>query len=208
LQKRRHDQGPTSFPLIEAAPRLFPQHWARLAAVTGGETQALAALDRPDPGPLAVARRRALEEGGLAPDSSRAALAEEDAGALVEAILAALREAGATARVAADGIFAGSGQRQPIPAELWRDAKFELRAGSLASGAFAWRHVRLALTSAAAETLAGEVADWLRRRREENGDEPKKTLANAASERFGARLTVRAFNAAYARCYSRPRKPK
>jgi hypothetical protein len=36
--------------------------------------------------------------------------------ALVDAILAGLREDGAPGRVSANGIFAGSGQRQTIPA--------------------------------------------------------------------------------------------
>ena len=52
--------------LRDAPASLFADDFARLAALKGGEKEALEALDRPDPGILAFYRREALASGALA----------------------------------------------------------------------------------------------------------------------------------------------
>jgi hypothetical protein len=202
---------PSSIPLSEALQRLFPEPWARLVALKGGEAKALEAVDQPDSGHLVFARRQRLASGGLSGEPRDRALEQEDAVALVESVLAELRRIGEASRISADGIFVGSGQRQTIPVELWERGKFEFRRGAFTSGAFAYDHVRLRLETGVAddETAVVQVANWLRRRRAERGDEPKKQLSVEASKAFGAPISVREFNAAYAHCYGRSRgRPK
>ena len=202
------------FPLSEATQRLFPEPWARLVALKGSEAKGFEAIERPDPPILVLRMRETLANPWIQPELRRSGLQAEEAMTLVDVILNGLRADGRAGRLAADGIFVGTGQRQIIPAELWSDARFEFGANTFMSGDFVYHHVRLSLASAPSddEKRVAEVVEWLKQRRTERGDEPKKLLLGQAQKMFGEFLLTREFNTAYAQCYDRsrgrPRKRK
>lgn len=114
---------------------------ARLALLKGGEAKALEVLDNPDPGILVFFRRQNLEIGRGTPAYRAAAMAEEEAYALVHRLHDGLRALGSEGRVIASGLFAGTGLRQAIPAELWALAKVGFGAGAVASNGFVYHNV-------------------------------------------------------------------
>ena len=121
--------------LRDAPASLFADDFARLAALEGGEAEALAALDRPDPGIIAFYRREALAFGALSVGRRQEAEAQEEADLLARKLVACFRDSAAAGRFAASGLFARTGLGQEIPPELWADGKIEFAAGRLNS----WR---------------------------------------------------------------------
>ena len=202
------------FSLPEAISHLFSKEWARLVELRGGEAKALEAMDRPDPAFLVFYRQEMLSIAKPDSELKMKALRDEEADGLVTSILAELRRLGAIGRIVASGILANSCERQTIPTEFWEQANVRINTGLLISGAFECHHVRLALgaNGATEEDQVAKVAAWLKRRRAEKGDEPKKVLGKVAEGEFGPRLTTREFNSAYSQCYGRvrgrPRKTK
>jgi len=193
--------------LSEAPARFFADDWARLALLKGGEAKALEALDNPDPGILVFYRRQNLEFGRGTPTHLAAATVEEEAYALVHRLHDGLCTLGSEGRVSASGLFAGTGLRQAIPAELWALAKVGFGAGTVASNGFVYHNVTVepAATPVDVENVVAAMSAWLSRRRAERGDELKQILQHAVREEFGDGFTVRAFNISYGACYKRTR---
>jgi hypothetical protein len=104
-----------SIKLSEAPALLFAKVWSRIVSLKGGKEQALEALDHPDPAILVVQRRRFLEANRNDSEHRRAALAREEAYALISELISNLRNLGAEGRIIASGLFAGTGQRQLGP---------------------------------------------------------------------------------------------
>jgi len=193
------------------APAVFvADAFARLAALKGGAAAALQALDHPDPAFLVFYRREALRQG-LEPPAGLRELAAEEANQLAEALIADFRRLGAEGRLTASGVFAASGMRQPIAAELWPMARIEFAAGRMTSGALAYHGVTIRAAGARLGSTepAEVVRTWLGKRRREKGEELRKTLVEAARRELGEAFTVRRFDAAYAALYERKRgRPK
>lgn len=199
---------PPAAPIALAdAPAVFlADAFAALAALKGGAAAALRALDHTDPGILVYYRQQGLE-AGLAPAARQRALAAEEARRLAEALTADFRLRCADRRLAASGVFALSGVRQPIAAELWPMAKIEFAAGRITSGALAYEGVTIAAADAGRgpDEPAELVLAWLEQRRLEKGEELRKILLEAARCALGEAFTVRRFDAAYAALYGRKR---
>ncbi len=195
--------------LLGDAPAAFlGEAFARVAALKGGAAAAVQALDHPDPGILVFYRRQGLE-AGLAPTARLEALAAEEASRLAEALIADFRRLVAEGRLAASGVFAASGMRQPIAAELWPMARIEFAATRMTSGALAYEGVTISAAEARPSDPAEAVRAWLGRRRREKGEELRKILIEAARRELGEAFTVRRFDAAYAALYERKRgRPK
>jgi hypothetical protein len=193
--------------LGEAPARFFADDWERLALLKGGEAKALEVLDNPDPGILVFYRRQSLENGRGTPADRAAAMAEEEADVLVHRLHDGLRALGSEGRVIASGLFAGTGLRQAIPAELWALAKVGFGAGAVASNGFVYHNVTVepAATPVDVENVVAAMSAWLGRRRAGRGNELKQILQHAARKEFGDAFTVRAFNIAYTACYKRTR---
>ncbi len=193
------------------APAVFvADAFARLAALEGGAEAALQALDDPEPAFLVFYRREALRRG-LEPPARMRQLAAEEAGQLAEALIADFRRLCSDGRLAASGVFAASGMRQPIAAELWPMARIEFAAGRMTSGALAYDGVTMAAAEAPLRPIdpAEVVRTWLGKRRRERGEELRKTLVEAARRELGEAFTVRRFDTAYAALYERKRgRPK
>jgi len=143
--------------LRDAPAFLFADDFARLAALKGGEAEALDALDRPDPGILAFYRREALAFGALSFEQREAAQAQEDADLLARTLVARIRDSAAAGLLAAAGLFARTGLRQEIPPELWAEVKIEFAAGRLTLGEFAYAAVTV--REAAADEPAPPAAE-------------------------------------------------
>ena len=195
--------------LRDAPASLFADDFARLAALKGGEAEALEALDRPDPGILAFYRREALAFGALSVGRRQEAEAQEDADLLARTLVPRIRDSAAAGLLAAAGLFARTGLRQEISPELWAEAKIEFAAGRLTLGEFAYAGVTVSAAApdepAAQDDPAAALSAFLEDRRRRQGDELKKALREASRERFKEAFTVRRFDAAYAAVYGRRR---
>jgi hypothetical protein len=198
--------------LRDAPALLFADDFARLAALKGGEKEALEAVDRPDPGMLAFIRREALSSCALAAGRRQELEAQEHADLLARKLVARFRDSVAAGLLAAAGLFARTGLRQEIPPELWADAKIEFAAGRLTSGEFAYAAVTVheaaadePVPPAAEDDPAAAISAFLEDRRRGRGDEFKKALREAAREMFGEAFPVRRFDAAYSAAYGRRR---
>lgn len=168
--------------LSEAPAHFFADDWARLASLKGGEAKALEALGHPDPGLLIFYRRQRLELNLGTPASRVAAMAEEEADALVHRLRDGLCALGSEERIVASGLYVGTGQRQAIPWEFWATAEIDFGAGTVSANGFAYHNVRAerANAPADAESVATAMRAWLDRRRAKHGDELKKKLIEAA----------------------------
>jgi len=195
--------------LRDAPASLFADDFARLAALKGGEAEALEALDRPDPGILAFYRREASAFGALSVGRRQEAEAQEDADLLARTLVARIRDSAAAGLLAAAGLFARTGLRQEISPELWAEAKIEFAAGRLTLGEFAYAAVTVipgtSPGTAAQDDAAQAIRAFIAERRRRQGDELKKALREAAREKFGEAFTVRRFDAAYSAVYGRRR---
>lgn len=193
--------------LKEAPALLFADEWARLVALKGGAEQAQEIMAHPDPGFLTFRRRELLESNFGEPSHRAAALVAEEVDALVNKLRADLLILGAEGRIAAFGLYAGTGIRQPIPADLWPAATLDFAADRLTSNSFAYHFVTVELAgqSLHVESVLVAMRAWLVQRREKHGVELKKVLQDAAREAFGEGFRVRAFNSAYAATYKRTR---
>ena len=118
-----------SINLSEVPARLFAKVWSRIVSLKGGEEQALQALSHPDDAFFVISRRRFLEANRNDSEQRRAALAGEEAYPLTSKVLYNLRILGAEGRIIASGLYAGTGLRQLVPAELWPAAKIDFGAG-------------------------------------------------------------------------------
>ena len=115
----------------------------------------------------------------------------------------------AEGRIIASGLYAGTGQRQLVPAELWPAAKIDFGACKLSSETFVYNYVTVKRVTEAVETITKKMSARLLERRAQQGDESKKVLQAAMGEEFGKEFTTRAFNDAYGACYERTRgRPK
>ena len=116
--------------LREAPARYFPDAWAKLVELTKGETQALHALDHPDPGFLAHYRRSSR--------STDPQHKEEKIYELVQKIISNLCMLGAERTFLASGIYAQTGLHQDIPSGLWAatNAKIEFTTDQVALGEY------------------------------------------------------------------------
>jgi len=195
--------------LSRAPERFLGEAWARLVELKGDEDQALKALDHPEASFLAHYRREALKSNP-SPERRKESQDAEEVAELTGKMFTKLHELGAKGRIVASGLYAGTGQRQTIPAELWPSAKLSFVAQSVSSGDFAYRNVTVALGVIDVEDATARMRAWLKKRREEQGEEPKKSLQGAAQKKFVEAFTVRAFNkaygAVYGRAHGRPRK--
>src|SRR5208337_863866 len=170
--------------LRDAPASFFAGEFARLAALKGGEAEALEALDRPDPGFLAFTRREAHAFGALSAGQREKAQAEEDADLLARELVARFRDSAAAGLLAAAGLFARTGLRQAIPPEFWAEAKIEFAAGRLTFGEFAYAAVTVSEAAAPDESAppgaeddsAAALRAFLEGRRRRRGDELKKAL--------------------------------
>ena len=187
--------------LREAPARYFPDAWAKLVELTKGETQALHALDHPDPGFLAHYRRSSR--------STDPQHKEEKIYELVQKIISNLCMLGAERTFLASGIYAQTGLHQDIPSGLWAatNAKIEFTTDQVALGEYKYCDVavREPKASVAQDDLDKPIRDWLEERLRQRGAEKKQALLGAAREAFGDACTVRAFDAAYAVVYGRKR---
>jgi hypothetical protein len=198
-----------SINLSEAPALLFAKVWSRVVSLKAGEEQALQALDHPDPAIMVHYRRQFLEANRNDSERRRAALAKEEAYALISELISNLRNLGAEGRIIASGLYAGTGQHQLIPAELWPAAKIDFGAGRLRSGGYVYDFVTVQRVTEPVETITKKMSARLLERRAQQGDESKKVLRAAIGEEFGKEFTTRAFNDAYSACYERTRgRPK
>jgi hypothetical protein len=198
-----------SIKLSEAPALFFPDDWLRLVSLKDGEEKALEALDHPDPVMIVLSRRQFLEANQNDPEHRRIGLAQEEAYALIDKLISNLRNLGAEGRIVACGLYAGTGQRHLVPAELWREAKLEFGACKLSSGAFVYNYVTVKRAAEPVETIIERMTARLKERRDQQGEESKKVLRAALAKDFGEEFTTRAFNEAYRDCYARPRgRPK
>ena len=128
-----------SINLSEVPALLFAKVWSRIVSLKGGEEQALQALSHPDDAFFVISRRQFLEANRNDSERRRAALAGEEAYALISELISNLRNLGAKGRIIASGLYAGTGQRQLVPAELWPavDRRSFLLAGVSLAGALA-----------------------------------------------------------------------
>src|ERR1700730_16921506 len=101
-----------SITLSEAPALLFAKVWSRIVSLKGGEEKALQALDHPDPAIIVINRHQFLEANRNDSERRRAALAAEDADALISELLSNLCNLGAEGRIIACGLYAGTGRRQ------------------------------------------------------------------------------------------------
>ncbi len=194
-----------SINLSEVPARLFAKVWSRIVSLKGGEEQALQALSHPDDAFFVISRRRFLEANRNDSEQRRAALAGEEAYPLTSKVLYNLRILGAEGRIIASGLYAGTGLRQLVPAELWPAAKIDFGAGRLSSGTFVYDFVTVKRVTEPVETITKKMSARLLERRAQQGDESKKVLQAAMREEFGKEFTTRAFNDAYRACYGRSR---
>ncbi len=125
-----------SIKLSEAPALLFAKVWPRIVSLKGGEEQALQALDHPDDAIFVISRRQFLEANRNDSEQRRAALAGAEAYPLISELISNLRNLGAEGRIIASGLYAGTGLRQWVPAELWPAAKIDFAACKLSSGTF------------------------------------------------------------------------
>jgi hypothetical protein len=202
--------GENPIPLSKAPSRFFADDWARLTSLKGGPAEALKALDSPDH--LAYYRSQILEQNLGTQQFRMELVAEEEAYMLVDRVHEGMRALGFEGRIAASGLFVGTGRREVVPAELWPTAKIAFGAERVASNDFIFHYVTVEPAAATADiqSVASAMSAWLGGRRAERGDEAKKVLQDAARERFGETFRVQIFNTAYADCYgrSRGRPPK
>jgi hypothetical protein len=78
------------------------------------------ALDHPDPAISGIYRRQFLEANRNDSEQRRAPpWRGEEAYALISELISNLRNLGAEGRIIASGLYAGTGQRQLVPAELF-----------------------------------------------------------------------------------------
>ncbi len=198
-----------SINLSEVPALLFAKVWSRIVSLKGGEEQALQALSHPDDAFFVISRRQFLEANRNDSERRRAALAGEEAYALISELISNLRNLGAKGRIIASGLYAGTGQRQLVPAELWPAAKIDFAACKLSSGTFVYNYVTVKRVTEPVETITKKMSARLLERRAQRGDESKKVLQAAMGEEFGKEYTTRAFNDAYGACYKRTRgRPK
>src|SRR5258706_11491719 len=127
-----------SINLSEAPALLFANAWSRIVSLKGGEEKALQALDHPDDAIIVLNRRQFLEANRNDSEQRRAALAGEEAYALISELISNLRSLGAEGRIIASGLYAGTGRRQLVPAELWPAANIDFCACKLSSGTFVY----------------------------------------------------------------------
>jgi len=198
-----------SIKLSEAPALLFANAWSRIVSLKDGEEKALQALDHPDPAISVICRRQFLEANRNDSEQRRAALAGEEAYALISEQISNLRILGAEGRIIASGLYAGTGRRQLVPAELWPAANIDFGACKLSSGTFVYNYVTVKRVTEPVETITKKMSARLLERRAQQGDESKKVLQAAMGEEFGKEFTTRAFNDAYGACYERTRgRPK
>ncbi len=198
-----------SINLSEAPALLFANAWSRMVSLKGGEEKALQALDHPDPAIFVLSRRQFLEANRNDSKQRRAALAGEAAYPLTSELISNLRNLGAEGRIIASGLYAGTGQRQLVPAELWPAANIDFAACKLSSGTFVYNYVTVKRVTEPVETITKKMSARLRERRTQQGDESRKVLQAAMGKEFGKEFTTRAFNDAYRVCYERSRgRPK
>ena len=93
--------------------------------------------------------------------------------------------------------------RVRVPTELWPDFRLDFLGGEAAGAGYAFRAVRVSRSTLF--DLIERCTAFLRRRRAEQRDEPKKVLEAAARSEFGDALTDRQFDEAYAAVYRRGR---
>ncbi len=194
-----------SIKLSEAPALLFAKVWSRIVSLKGGEEQALQALGHPDDAFFVLSRRQFLEANRNDSEQRRAALAGEEAYPLTSEVISNLRSLGAEGRIIASGLYAGTGQRQPVPTELWPAVKIDFGACKLSSGTFVYNYVTVKRVTEPVETITKKMRARLLERRAQQGDESKKALQAAMGEEFGKEFTTRAFNDAYRACYERAR---
>jgi hypothetical protein len=198
-----------SIDLSEVPALLFANVWSRIVSLKGGEEQALQALDQPDPAIIVHCRREFLKANRNDSERQRVASAKEEAFALISELISNLRNLGAERRIIASGLYAGTGQHQTIPAELWPAAKIDFGAGRLRSGGYVYDFVTVQRVTEPVETITKKMSERLLERRAQQGEESKKVLQAAMGEEFGKEFTTRAFNDAYRACYERTRgRPK
>src|SRR5258706_10594495 len=130
-----------SINLSEAPALLFAKVWSRIVSLKGGEEKALEALDHPDHAISVICRRQFLEANRNDSEQRRAALAGEEAYPLISGLISNLRNLGAKGRIIASGLYAGTGQRQSVPAELWPAANIDFGACKLSSETFVYNYV-------------------------------------------------------------------
>ena len=103
-----------SIKLSEAPALFFANAWSRIVSLKDGEEKASQALDHPDPAISVIYRRQFLEANRNDSEQRRAALAGEEAYALISELISNLRNLGAEGRIIASGLYAGTGQRQLV----------------------------------------------------------------------------------------------
>jgi hypothetical protein len=188
--------------LRDAPARFLKTDWLRLMDLKGSETNAIGALSHPDPGMLVYYRRQVIAAGR----GGREAQAEEYIYALVEKMIASLRELGASGQIIGHGIY-WTALRQPIPPELWPDLKFDFEANKASNDKFSYSHVTIDQDDPAGHQgdVVARIVAWLTQHRPENSKAPKKMLAADARAEFGSDYTERAFNEAYRDVYQHRR---
>ena len=105
--------------------------------------------------------------------------------------------------IIATGILPGSRKAERIPGGLWRTLKLDFVSCEAISNTHSFSDIRIRFKkSNETSDLIEQCVTWLKRRREENGDEKKEVLKRAALKEIKG-LTVDDFKRAYKIVYGR-----
>lgn len=200
------DDPSLGIPLQRAPERFFdPAEWDELVSGCGGRDAALRVISDREDGFLVWMRREVAKQ----PTPAGAAAREEERLAqLGKQMVANFCASLINGKRVATGRSPPSVERVRLPGELWPMLVPNFADGTATGGGYAITHVRVFDANDLARTEPGIekcIEVWLGKRREQYGDQLKKTLLQDARQAFADEFSSRAFDAAYRRIYKRKR---
>ena len=199
------DQG-AGVPLEEAPEQFFDQDlWSDFVSRCGSRQAALRKISYPEDGFFVAARRSVAKEPTLTGAKARE---QEEVAQLGQRIVARFCERLVGGESMTTGMQPPSIERIGMPGELWSKLIPNFEDSKAEGGGYFFAHIRVIEASHVASTepqIVKRLGAWLTKRREQHGDELKKTLLHLAHEEFGEAFKSRAFDVAYRRIYGRKR---
>jgi hypothetical protein len=200
--------GPRSadIPLEEAPEHFFdPTEWSEFVSSCGSRQDALRRISYPEPGFFVFARRQAAEQPTLV---GARALEQERIAQIGQRIVADFCARLISGELEATGMAPPLPERRRPPGELWSMLVPNFEDGTAKGSGYFLTHVRVGKMSGVTPTEPAtekRIAVWIANRREQHGDELKKTLLVAIRDEFTEEVTSRAFDIAYRDIYRRKR---
>jgi len=200
--------GPSSADiLLEEAPEHFfdPTEWSEFVSSCGSRQDALRRISYLEPDSFVLARRQAAEQPTLV---GARALEQERLAQIGQRIVADFRARLISGELEATGMAPPLPERRRTPGELWSMVVPNFEDGTAKGSGYFLTHVRVGKMSGVTPTEPAtekRIAVWIANRREQHGDELKKTLLVAIRDEFTEEVTSRAFDIAYRDIYRRRR---